>query len=201
MKFFILRIWDRLRAWTLKWAHSPHMAAALFFIALIEASFFPIPPDILMVAILLINAERWWFYAGITSIGSVLGAMFGYFIGWAFYETAGRHIVEIYNLQAVMEAIGLKYSQHVFLTVFTAAFTPIPFKVITVAAGLFKVSFWQMVFAAVVGRSMRYFIVAFAVRVFGKKINQLVVKYFNIISILFVALLVGGFLVLKYFLR
>lgn len=201
MKFFILRIWDVLRAWTLKWAHSPHMAAALFFIALIEASFFPIPPDILMVAILLINAERWWFYAGLTAIGSVFGAMLGYAIGLVFYEFAGRYIINVYGLQDAVNAIALKYSKHVFLTVFTGAFTPIPFKVITIAAGLFKVSFWQMVFAAVVGRSMRYFIVAFAVRVFGKKINHLVVKYFNIISILFVALLVGGFLVLKYFLR
>lgn len=200
MKLFILRIWDRLRAWTLKWAHSPHMAAALFFIALIEASFFPIPPDILMVTILLINAERWWFYAGLTTIGSVLGAMLGYAIGWAFYEFVGRYIINVYGMQDAVNAIALKYSKHVFLTVFTAAFTPIPFKVITIAAGLFKVSFWQMVFAAVVGRSMRFFIVAFAVRVFGKKINHLVVKYFNIISIIFVALLVGGFLVLKYFL-
>lgn len=198
MRFFILRIWDGLRAWTLKWAHSPHMAAGLFFIAFIEASFFPVPPDILMVAILLLNAERWWFYAGITSIGSVLGALLGYFIGWAFYETAGRYIIEVYNLRPVMDAIGLKYGQHVFLTVFTAAFTPIPFKVITIAAGLFKVPILPMVFASIVGRGLRYFMVAYFIKLFGKKINHLIIKYFNIFSVLFVALLIAGFIALKY---
>lgn len=197
MKFFILNLWERLREWTLKWAHSRHMAAALFFIAFIEASFFPIPPDILMVAILLINAERWWFYAGLTSMGSVLGAVFGYVIGWGFYQIIGYHIVEIYNLQGTVNFIGEKFSEHVFLTVFTAAFTPIPFKLITISAGLFKVPFWEMVLASIIGRSMRYFLVAYMVRLFGKKVKDLVIKYFNILSLLFVVFIILVFIAIK----
>lgn len=197
MKIFIFTLWQRLKEWTLKWAHSKHMAMALFFIAFIEASFFPIPPDILMVAILLINAERWRFYAGLTSIGSVLGAVFGYTIGWGFYEIIGYRIVEIYNLQETVNFIGEKFSEHVFLTVFTAAFTPIPFKLITISAGLFKVSLWKMVLAAIVGRSMRYFMVAYMVRLFGQKVKDLIIKYFNILSLLFVVFVIFVFIAIK----
>lgn len=197
MKIFIFTLWQKLKGWTLKWAHSRHMAAALFFIAFIEASFFPIPPDILMVAILLINSERWRFYAGLTSAGSVLGAVFGYIIGWGFYQIIGYRIVEIYNLQKTVNLIGEKFSEHVFLTVFTAAFTPIPFKLITISAGLFKVSLWKMILAAIIGRSMRYFLVAYMVRLFGKKMKDLVIKYFNILSLLFVVLIILVFIAIK----
>ncbi len=190
MKLFVLRIWESLRQWTLKWAHSRHMTAALFFIAFIEASFFPIPPDILMIAILLINAERWWFYAGLTTLASVLGAVFGYLIGWIFYAKLGLYIVNAYNLQQTVDFIGLKYSQHVFLTVFTGAFTPIPFKLFTISAGLFKVPILPMVFAAIIGRGLRYFIIAYLIKLFGKKITNLIFKYFNIFSILFVILII-----------
>lgn len=197
MKIFIFRIWESLRLWTLKWSHSRHMAAALFFIAFIEASFFPIPPDILLVAILLINSERWWFYVGLTSIGSVLGAVLGYVIGFGFYEIIGYRIVEIYNLQEAVNFVGEKFSEHVFLTVFTAAFTPIPFKLITISAGLFKVSLWQMVLAAIIGRAMRYFAVAYIVKLFGEKVKNLVIKYFNIISLSFVIFIIFVFIAIN----
>lgn len=174
------------------------MAAALFLIAFFEASFFPIPPDILMIAILMIGAERWWWYAGITSLGSVLGAMLGYAIGWGFYQMVGADIVKFYNLQQTVSFIGTKFEANTFLTVFTAAFTPIPFKVITIAAGLFKVSFWQVVFAAVIGRSMRYFAIAYFVRIFGARVSRLIYKYFNILSIVFLILLVAILLAVKF---
>ena len=198
MKIFILDVFEKLKAWTLKWSHSRHMAAALFFIALIEAVFFPIPPDILMAAILMINSRRWWYYAGITTAGSVVGAACGYLVGWLFYSTAGHYIVDAYNLQEMVNLIGQKYTQHVFLTVFTAAFTPIPFKLITVTAGLFGVPFIPMIVASIIGRGMRYFMVAYIIKIFGKKINYLVFRYFNILSFLFVALLIGGFFAIKF---
>ena len=174
------------------------MAVALFLIAFFEASVFPIPPDILMIAILMVGAERWWWYAGITSLGSVLGAMLGYAIGWGFYHMIGARIVEIYHLQQTISFIGTKFGANVFLTVFTAAFTPIPFKVITIAAGLFKVSFWKVVFAAVIGRGMRYFAIAYFVKVFGVRVSRLIYKYFNILSITFVILLAAALLAIKF---
>ena len=87
------------------------------------------------------KSKKWWYYAAVCTAGSVLGGMFGYLIGWGFYEAIGQKIVDIYNLQATVDAIGLKYSANAFLTVFTAAFTPIPYKLITITAGLFQISF------------------------------------------------------------
>ncbi len=211
MKIFISKITERLRAWTLRWARSPHMAVALFLIAFFEASFFPIPPDILLIAILMASAspaiggfsrhkERsWWWYAGIATLGSVLGALLGYAIGWGFYETVGYRIADAYNLNEAIKFIGSKFKQHVFLTIFTAAFTIIPFKVFTISAGLFKVSVWQMVFASILGRGMRFFAISWLIRRFGARLNHLIFKYFNILSIIFIALLIAGFLALKFF--
>lgn len=198
MKLFIFRFLEGLKLWTLKWAHSRHMAAALFVIAFTEASFFPIPPDILIIAILLINAERWIFYAGLTTVGSVLGALLGYLIGWGFYEAIGRHIVEIYNLQNLVNVIGEKFSSHAFFTVFTAAFTPIPFKIITVSAGIFKISLWKMILASAAGRGLRYFAVAYITKVFGKKLNSFIYRYFNIFSFAAIIIVVLALLLFKF---
>lgn len=199
-KLFFLKIFEGARAWTLRWAHSPHMAAGLFFVAFVEASFFPVPPDILMIAILMIKSERWLFYAAITTLGSVLGAFLGYAIGWGFYETVGRHVAEMYSLTGAIDSLASGFRANAFLTVFTAAFTFIPFKVFTIAAGLFKVSIWQMFAASVVGRGIRFFAIAWLISRFGARINRLVFKYFNILSVIFIILLVSGFLAIKFLL-
>lgn len=198
MKLFIFNKLERIRLWTLKWADSKHSAAALFFLAFAEASFFPVPPDVLLIGILAVSSVKWWRYALICVAGSVMGGMFGYFIGWAFYEAIGQRVVNLYNLQTAVDAIGLKYSQHAFLTVFTAAFTPIPFKLITITAGLFKISFWQVVAASVVGRGARFFMVALFLRIFGKKFNGLVVKYFNALSLAAFIFVILGFVAVKF---
>ncbi len=184
-----------MRAWTLRLAQSPHIPTALFSIAFIEASFFPIPPDILLIAVLMISATRWWQYAGIVTIGSVLGALLGYAIGWGFYETIGVRVVDAYNLHEIIRLIGIKFETHAFLTVFTAAFTFVPFKVITIAAGLFKISIWQMTLASIIGRGMRFFAIAYLIKVYGKRINSMAYKYFNIVSIIFAALLILAILI------
>ena len=198
MKLFVFNFLERLRLWTLKWAGSKHAVFVLFLLAFAEASFFPIPPDVLLIGILVISSQKWWFYASISTVGSVLGAFFGYVIGWAFYEAAGRQIVNFYNLQATVDAIGLKYAENAFLTIFTAAFTPIPFKIITIAAGLFKVPLWSLFVASLIGRGMRFFMVAFIVRVLGQKFNDLVIKYFNILSLAAVLLVILGFVATKF---
>jgi membrane protein YqaA with SNARE-associated domain len=127
--------------------------------------------------------------------------LLGYFIGWGLYETAGKFIINTYNLQQVVELIGRKYQENSFLTVFTAAFTPIPYKVITITAGLFKISFPVLVIGSVVGRGARFFLVAGALRIFGRKISDSIEKYFDIFSVVFVILLIAGFLLLKYFFK
>ena len=193
-----LRFFKHLYTWTLHWAKTPQAPYALFGIAFIESSFFPIPPDILLIAMVVAKREKWLRDAAICTIGSVCGALFGYFIGWSLYETVGKVIVNAYHLQPMMDLVGQKYADNAFLTVFTAAFTPIPYKVITIAAGLFRISIVTLIIASIIGRAGRFFMVAGALRIYGERIAKSIEKYFDIFSIVFILLLIGGFLALKY---
>ncbi len=196
-----LRILRKLYDWTIHWAKTPKAPAALFGVAFIESSFFPIPPDVLLIAMTMAQPKKWLRYATICTVGSVCGAFLGYLIGWSLYESIGKLIVETYHLQDVMALVGRKYQENAFLTVFTAAFTPIPYKVITIAAGLFKISLATLAVASIIGRAGRFFLVAAALRLFGEKIEKSIEKYFDIFSLAFTALLILGFLALKAFSR
>ena len=184
--------------WTKHWAKTKHAPYALFAVAFIESSFFPIPPDVLLITMVIWDRRKWLRDAAICTAGSVIGALFGYIIGWGFYETVGKLIVETYKMQAVVEIIRHKYIENAFLTVFTAAFTPIPYKAITITAGLFKISLTTLIIASIIGRSGRFFLVAGTLRAFGERLENSIEKYFDIFSIAFVSLLVIGFLLLKY---
>jgi membrane protein YqaA with SNARE-associated domain len=194
-----LKFLRRLYDWTIHWAKTPKAPVALFSIAFIESSFFPIPPDVLLIAMTMAQPKKWLRYATICTIGSVSGAFLGYLIGWSLYASVGKMIVDTYHLQNVMELVGRKYQENAFLTVFTAAFTPIPYKVITIAAGLFKIPLMTLAVASLIGRAGRFFLVAVALRLFGEKIEKSIEKYFDIFSLAFTALIVLGFLCLKAF--
>jgi len=184
--------------WTAHWAKTAQAPYALFAIAFMESSFFPIPPDVLLIAMVAAAQKKWLRDAAICTAGSVAGAFFGYFIGWGLYETFGRAIVNTYHLGPMMELVGRKYAENAFLTVFTAAFTPIPYKAITIAAGLFRIPLLTLLVASIIGRAGRFFLVAGALRLFGKSIERTIEKYFDLFSLIFILLLVGGFLALKY---
>jgi len=194
MKNIIRPLYD----WTISWAKTKYASWALFIVAFIESSFFPIPPDVLLVAMVGANRKKWLRHAAICTAGSVLGALFGYLIGWAFYETLGKFIINTYQMQQVVELIGRKYQENAFLTIFTAAFSPIPYKAITITAGIFRIPLLTLVIASIIGRAGRFFLVAGALRIFGKKIQDKVEKYFDLFSVIFLVLLIGGFLLLKY---
>ncbi|MFC1501168.1 YqaA family protein [Elusimicrobiota bacterium] len=191
----------KLYDWTIHWSRTAQAPYALFTIAFAESSFFPIPPDVLLIPMVVANRKKWIFITSICLTGSVLGSLLGYFIGWGLYETIGKPIVEIYNLHHAMQVVGQKFSENAFLTIFTAAFTPIPYKAITISAGLFSISLPALVTASVMGRGARFFIVSGALRIFGEKIEKSIEKYFDILSIAFIALLIGGFILLKYVLK
>ncbi|MFA5255379.1 MAG: YqaA family protein [Candidatus Omnitrophota bacterium] len=194
-----LRWMRQLYDWTLHWARKKQAPYALFLIAFIESSFFPVPPDVLLIAMVVAHRKNWIRNAAICTIGSVLGALLGYFIGWSLFETVGKFIVQTYNLDAVVKMLGEKYSQNAFMVIFAAAFSPIPYKAITITAGLFRISLATLIIASIVGRAGRFFLVAAALRVFGKKISDSIEKYFDIFSIAFLLLIVVGFFALKYF--
>ncbi|RJQ30815.1 DedA family protein [Candidatus Parcubacteria bacterium] len=198
MKLIFFGFLGKLRDWTLQWADSKYSALALFTLAFVESSFFPIPPDVLLIGILAINSKKWWRYALICAVGSVLGGLFGYFIGWSLYAAIGQKIVDLYGLQEAVDAIGVRYSDHAFLTVFTAAFTPIPYKIITITAGLFKISLWHLIIGSIIGRGLRFFIIAFVLKLFGQRFNGLVIKYFDILSLAAVGVVILSFVAIKF---
>lgn len=193
-----LRWFRKLYDWTIHLSKSKHAPRALFGIAFIESSFFPVPPDVLLLTMVLAERKRWALYALICTAGSVCGALLGYFIGWGFYETVGKLIIDTYHLNAAVDFVGQKYAENAFLAVFTAAFTPIPYKVFTIAAGLFRISLPTLIVASIIGRAGRFFLVAGTLRLFGKKISDSIERYFDIFSIVFVLLIIAGFIFFKY---
>lgn len=190
----------KLYNWVLQWAATPYAVPALFIIAFVESSFFPIPPDILLIAMVVAVPTGWLRFALICSVGSVLGGMFGYLIGSQFMNLIGNHIVEFYHFQEKWDKIGLLYEKYNAWAVAAAGFTPLPYKVFTLSAGAFKIDFPVFVFASAVSRSARFFIVAAILYKFGPPFKVLIEKYFNIFTIVFFILLILGFFVLKFIL-
>jgi len=187
-----------LYRWTIAWSRTKYARLSLFLIAFSESSFFPVPPDVLLIAMSVAERKKWWIFAGIATAGSIAGAILGYYIGYALYESVGRPIISFYHLQEYFDYVGRRYQENASLAIFTAAFTPIPFKVFTLAGGLFKISLTELLIGSIFGRAGRFFTVAFAIRIFGKQIERVIEKYFNILSIIFAILLIGGFIILRY---
>ncbi len=195
------RLLRRLYDWTLHWAKTPRAPLALSGIAFMESSFFPVPPDILLIPMVIAKPRRWFTYVCLCTLGSLLGALLGYAIGWGLYETAGHWIIATYHLEETMVLVSQRYEENAFLAIFTAAFTPIPYKVFTISAGLFHIHIATLLVASLAGRFGRFFLVAASLRLFGRRIAATVEKYFDIFSLIFAALLIGGFLLIRYGLK
>lgn len=191
-------LFRRMYNWTLSWAERPGGAWALFFIAVVESSFFPIPPDVLLLALCVAAPTKSFRFALICAVGSVAGGMLGYAIGYsAWHAVKGIFIPYIFS-QAVFDKVQELYQGNAFVAVLTAAFTPIPYKVFTIAAGVFEVNFATFVSASAVGRSARFFMVAGLIFVFGAQIKALIEKYFDWFAWALLVLGVGGFIALKF---
>lgn len=189
----------RLYGWVLGWAHRPAGTWALFGIAFTESSFFPVPPDVLQIALAIERPARSFWYASVGSAGSILGGILGYWIGYAAYESIGRGIIEFYALQDPFQKVGGYYREQAFWWILVAAFTPIPYKVFTIAAGVYHeyVPLWILLAASAVGRPARFFFVALLIYSFGARIKTFIDKYFNLLTFVFMALLIGGFLLIS----
>lgn len=189
----------RLYDWVLHWAATPYGPPALFLLAFIEASVFPVPPDILLIALCIAAPLRSWRFAFLTSLGSVLGGCLGYAIGWGFWALVAEYFFAYIPgfTPALFARVQSLFAEYNFWVVFTAGFTPVPFKVITIGAGVFQVDFFMFLLASAIGRSLRFFLVAGLVFRFGAGIRAFIEKYFNLLCLLFVILLIGGFMVLN----
>jgi membrane protein YqaA with SNARE-associated domain len=188
----------RLYDWVLHWAATPYGAWALFLLAFAESSFFPIPPDVLLIAMCVAAPKRSFKYALICSAGSVLGGCLGYLIGWQFMASVGSRIVDFYGLTDKVEYIETLYNTYDAWAVGIAGFTPIPYKVFTIAAGMFKIDFTIFVLASMFSRSARFFLVGGLIFRFGPSIQRFIDRYFNLLAIAFTVLLVGSFILIKY---
>jgi membrane protein YqaA with SNARE-associated domain len=196
----------RLYNWVLSWAEKPSAQVFLFGLAFAEASFFPVPTEVLLIPLVFGARTRWFRLALITTVGSFLGGSFGYFIGWklwwsgdAFTPLANFFFDNIPGFtQELFLKLGKTFQENNFLIVFTAGFTPIPYKIFTISAGAFKANFWIFLFASVVSRGARFFIIAYLIKLFGEPVKEFIDKYFNWLAILAAVLLIGGFLAIKY---
>ena len=186
--------WIReLSLWVVHWSQTPYGGLALFVLAFSESSFFPIPPDALLIALCMANAPMAFWYATLCSLGSTLGGVFGYALG----RIGGRPLLERWVRAERIHLVQRHFQRWDVWAVAVAGFTPIPYKVFTISAGAFLLDFWRFVVASILSRSARFFLVAGLFFFFGPVINQFISRYFNVLSIIFIILLVLGFWALR----
>lgn len=196
-----MRLLRRLYDWVLRWANTPYGLPALFLLAFAESSFFPIPPDVLLVALALGAPSRAFRFATVASVGSVLGGVLGYGIGLGFWDTLGGvfyKYVPMFSEQGFLHVQQL-FSTYDFWVVFTAGFTPIPYKIITIGAGVFHINFAMFMVASLLSRSLRFFLLAVLVFYCGQSVRLFIEKYFNYLTFALMILGIGGFLVVSHF--
>jgi membrane protein YqaA with SNARE-associated domain len=192
----------RLYDWVIHFAHTPHGARALAVLSFAESSFFPVPPDVLLAPLALGAPRKWFQFATVCSIASVFGGILGYCIGAFFWTAVGpwafAHLGGIGLTQANFDKFHAWYDKYDFWIVFTCGFTPLPYKVCTISAGIARINFVGFLIASAVSRSARFFIVAGLMGWKGERVKPIIDKHFNWLSLAFVVLLIGGFLMIKW---
>lgn len=181
--------------WTLVQAEKPRALWVLFGVSFAESSFFPVPPDVLLAPIVLAKRAWWWLAASLCTLGSVLGGIFGYFIGKLAFESVGRPLLSFLGREGGIATFQQFFEQFGWQIVFVAGFTPVPYKVFTIASGMFEVALPVFIAASIVSRGARFFLVAIVIALLGPIAKPLIEKYFGWFTILAAALVVaGGFL-------
>jgi len=192
----------RLYLWVLHWADTPYGTPALFLLSFAESSFFPVPPDVLQMALSVSKPRRSFYYAAISGLGSVLGGIAGWLIGFLFWAAVGGFFYAYVPgvTPENFDKVQALYEQNAVLALLGAAFTPIPFKVFTIAAGVFQISLLELIVASSIGRFGRFMLVAVFIYYFGPAVKGLIDKYFGLVTLALFILLIGGFVAIKYIL-
>lgn len=190
----------RLYNWTLSWADRPHGIHALFWISFIESSFFPIPPDLLLIALCFGARKKWLRFAVVCTLGSVLGGIAGWLIGWGLRDPVALPLLQMFDHSGhTREKIEIWYNEYGFLGILIAAITPIPYKVFTVFSGMMNYSLPGLILASVLGRGFRFFVVAAIIRIFGATVRPFLDKHLEWVFLTATALVVLGFVAMKAF--
>ncbi len=184
--------------WMMRQAASERAPTALFWVSFIESSVFPIPPDVMLIPMAIANRLKAWWYATVATIGSVLGGLLGYAIGYFLFDLVGQPILGFYGYGEKFTEFAAQYNEYGAWIVFMAGLTPFPFKVITIASGTTSMNIFVFVLASIVGRASRFFAVAALLYYFGQPIRAFIERYFGILTVLFFVLLLGGFAAVKF---
>jgi membrane protein YqaA with SNARE-associated domain len=183
----------RLYDWTMGLAGRRRALHALGAVSFAESSFFPIPPDVLMIPMVLARREH-----SVCTVASVLGGLFGYAIGYFVFESVGQAVISFYGLETQVIEFQNFYGRWGASVVFIGGFTPLPYKLVTILSGAAAFDIWLFVAASLISRGLRFFIVAGLLRQFGPPIRAFIERRLNILFVLFVVLLIGGFAALRY---
>ena len=176
----------------------PNALIFLFIVAFAESSFFPIPPDIMLIPMILATPNKAWRIAGVATLASVLGGCFGYGIGIFAFDLIAKPILEFYNAMQQFHEFEKLYHEYGAWIVFGAGITPFPYKIITIASGVVHLDIVVFTIASVLARGMRFFLVAWLLKKYGAPMKIFIEKHLGILSILFLLLLIGGFAAIKY---
>ena len=188
----------RLYQWMIEAAAKKNALWILGIVSFIESSFFPIPPDIMLIPMVVSQPQKAWKIAGVATFASVVGGYFGYAIGYYGYDVIAKPLLSFYGYLEQFENFKQYYNEYGAWIVFAAGITPFPYKVITIASGVVAMNLVTFGLASIVARGLRFFIVAGLLYFFGESIKKFIEKHFNLLSILFFVLLFGGFLLIKY---
>ena len=184
--------------WTLSLAGHPRALGALAIVAFVESSVFPVPPDVLMIPMILATPSRAFLIAGVCTAASVLGGLFGYFIGSALYDTIGLAVLDFYGQGAAAESFNVRFNQHGAWAVLVAGITPFPYKVITIMSGWTGLSLPVFVASSIVARGLRFFVVAALLWRFGASMRRFIERYLGLLFTAFFVLLIGGLAMARY---
>ncbi len=184
--------------WTLRLADSKHALWALAVVSFAESSFFPIPPDVIMIPMIIARPSRAFLIAFVSLVASVAGGLMGYYIGWGLFESVGRPVLEFYGKTEAAAEFNQRFAAYGAWAVLVAGVTPFPFKVITIMSGWTGLSLPVFIASSIVARGLRFFIVAALLWKFGAPIRDFIEKRLPLMFTLFILLLLGGFFAVKY---
>ena len=193
-------MFQKLYRWTLSLAESQHAPWALGAIAFAESSFFPVPPDAILIPMSLARPKRAWVYALICTVGSVAGALLGYAIGAFLFETVGKWLINLYGYGARVDQLRVLYAQWGWAVILLKGFTPIPFKIVTITSGVLAYSLPLFVLFSIITRGVRFFVLAALLNRFGERLKGLLEKYFGVFIVLLLVAIVAGFVVATHML-
>ncbi len=186
--------------WMMRTASSKRAPAALATVAFVESSFFPIPPDVMLIPMVLSDRQKAWWYATIATIASVAGGILGYAIGYFAFEAIGKPILAFYGKEHALDTFIQFVHEYGVPAIIIKGATPIPFKVVTIAAGVAQMDLLAFVGASIVARAMRFYLVAGLLYFFGQPIKEFIEKRLTLVTTVFVVVLVSGFVAVKYLL-